>query len=69
MRPWWVLGAEVHQSLEMVATFANLGKIRVKDVDNDNGFCLREQLFYDGMGAGINADARKMMNKAVRRLV
>lgn len=67
-RPWWVEGAEVHSALEFVSTVL-VGLARfTAHVDNDNGFCLREQIYFDGCGVGINQDAGKRLRAASRRL-
>lgn len=68
-RPWWVLGAEVHQTLEMVSILCTLARIQVDPykVDNDDGFCLREQLWADGMNLGVNQDAGTKLRKVCRK--
>lgn len=64
--PWWVEGAEVQQTLEFVAMLTRLAKVQVLNVDNEDGFCLREQLYFDGCKVGLNQDIGKLLRRASR---
>ena len=67
--PWWVEGALVYESLEVVAAICRMAYIGVdhSKVDNTDGLCLREQLYFDGNRVGINQDAGARMRAELRR--
>jgi hypothetical protein len=66
--PWWVEGALVHQAFEAMVVYVTLAKFTVRDVDDLDGCCLREQLWYDSSGAGVNQDAGRRIRAAVKRV-
>lgn len=59
-------GAEVHSTLDFVASLASLMRVQVRDTDNVDGFCLREQLYFDGVGSGINTQVGRLLRKAAK---
>lgn len=60
MEPWWVAGAEVNELLEAVALMSSAAQVGVNhdSVDDTDRFCLREQIYFDGLGVGINIDVK-----------
>lgn len=67
-RPWWVLGAEVHQMLDQLGILLRLAHVRINSMDNDDGFCAREQIWLDGNNMGLNQDLGRKLRKAARAL-
>lgn len=66
--PWWVLGAEINSMLAFLDVPATIAKLSIRGVDNEDGFCLREQLWFDCIKLGLNQDAGKKMRRAMDKL-
>ena len=68
--PWWVAGAIVHARLNTLIILCAVSRISVEEgsVDDIDGFCLREQLWHDGIGVGFNTDATRLFREAMKRM-